>query len=254
MDIVYKEIAAPDEKQLSVIAGLWSEAFGDGEDFILDFYENMPVEFTSCIFYEEDLAAMAVILSVGEGYYGYAVATKKAYRKRGLCRELFSRIRERCEREERELFIHPADEGLSLFYRRLGFFEVLSSYEVKTASYPIAPVRRLMPFEYFRIRDLYFGGSSYYPWSTEALSFMEKNGIAYYGAYIDGEECAAAVADGVIIELCAPEYSCGKACSAFLQEVGSFGTVRFLTPASHGGDCAVMSLSGKDAYFNLFFE
>ncbi len=254
MDIEYRELAAPDESQLSMIASLWGQAFGDEKDFVLDFYKKMPVEFTAAVFCNGELASMAAILSVGEGYYGYAVCTREALRGNGLCKKLFEGIKEKCERDKRELFIHPATESLSLFYRRLGFTEVLSSYEVKTPGYGICNVTKCSPAEYYRIRDLYFGGGSYYPWSVGALAFMNENGTSYFSAIIDGEECAAAISDGVIIELCAPEYNCGKACSAFLQNENGMGRVRFLTPASHGGEVAVMSLSGKDVYFNLFFE
>jgi len=132
--------------------------------------------------------------------------------------------------------------------------EVLYSYEVVTVSYDLVPVKSLTAEEYFRARDLDFGGFCFYPWSVEALRFMQDCGIEFAGAYIDGQLCAAAIDNGKIIELCAPDYLQGKACSALLHESMQRGTVRFLCDPYPEGHAALMSFSGKPAYFNLFLE
>ncbi|MBE6588263.1 MAG: GNAT family N-acetyltransferase [Ruminococcaceae bacterium] len=254
MEFEIREILSPDEKELTKIASLWSDSFGDSLEFICDFYNKMPIHSTVCIFCKDIPVSMAVLLCVGEGYYGYAVCTHRDYRGKGLCKGIHEYIKEKCQREGKEYFIHPADESLEGFYERLGMTTVASCYEVRTVAYENERVRRISASEYARIRDLYFGGFRYYPWKSEALSFMEENGTEFLSVEIDGIECAAAREGSVILELCAPDHLFGKSASSFLTGGEYLGKVRFLSPPNHLDAPAVMSFSGREVYFNLFFE
>lgn len=254
MEYRLRELTHPSDDELLKIARLWSASFGDSGQFIYDFYKKMPVHSTVCVYFGDIPVSMAVLLCVGDGYYGYAVCTNEAHRGRGLCRMVHGFIKEKCEKEEKEYFIHPATDELTGFYTRLGMRSVLSSYEVRTLAYAASKVKKCTPEEYFRVRDLYFGGGRFYPWSVSALSFMAEGGIDLLVSCIDGEECAAAVEGDTVIELCAPDHLSGKAAMTFLSGENAFGKVRFLAPADHSAPAALMSFSGKDAYFNLFFE
>ncbi len=254
MEYTVREIIEPSEIEMQGIIRLWNSSFGDSEEFIRSFYEKMPIHSTICIIAEDIPVSMSVLISVGSGYYGYAVCTFEEYRGRGLCRRIHEYIKEKCKRENREYFIHPADSSLEVFYKKLGMTPVLSSYEVRCISYNGEKVRQIPAPEYMRIRDLFFGGYRYYPWSESALSFMSENGIEFYYADIDGFECGAAVDGGRVIELCAPDHLMGKAASAFIPDTEITGYVRFLTEHNHMDETALMSFSGEYAYFNLFFE
>lgn len=52
-----------------------------------------------------------------EAFYIYAAATKKIYRGNGYMRRLIDLLKD----EEIPLFLKPADDGLTSFYKKLGF-------------------------------------------------------------------------------------------------------------------------------------
>lgn len=254
MKYILEEIKTPNDQYFSKIVSLWSRSFGDDTEYIESFYKNMPVYSTVCILCGHNVVSMAVLLKGDGYYYGYAVCTDSEHRNKGLCKSIHGYIKEKCEREEVEYFIHPADASLEGFYTRLGMTVVASQYEVKTLSYDIEKVSECSASDYMRIRELYFGGFNYYPWSEKALSFMKENGIFFLVSYIDGVECAAAVEGERILELCAPDYLLGRSASAFLKGSAKLGAVRFMSEPNHMDAPSVMSFSGKSAYFNLFLE
>ncbi len=251
MEFVLREIYKPTEGELSGIVALWAEAFGDDENFIRSFYERMPVSSTVCILDGERIVSMALLLKAQGAYYGYAVSTLKEYRGKGLCKMIHEYIKEKCERENLEYIIHPADKSLESFYEKLGMKTVSSYYEVSVTPEKNAKLRSIDESEYSYMRDLYFGGYRYCGWGVDALKFMKDSGIEFLSCSIDGVECAAAVDSGTILELCAPDDLFGKAASAFLPEGGM---VRFFSSANHIDNPGIMSFSGKEVYFNLFLE
>lgn len=254
MNYYIRELKTLTESELLGICDLWSSSFGDDKEFITSFYEKMPVHSTVCCFFEDIPVSMAVLLRVGSAYYGYAVCTLESHRRKGLCRLIHNYIREKCEAEGIEYFVHPASEELSAYYLKLGMKPVLSYFEVRTISFDKETVLDSSPEEYARIRDLYFGGNNYYPWDVSALQFMKDNGVSFKTAFICGCECGCALEGNTIIELCAPEYLSGNASSAFLLGSGKLGNVRFFTEVNHIDNTALLSFSGNSAYFNLFFE
>lgn len=254
MEYVLREVSPLDRSLLDGIFSLWEECFGDDREFTAAFYGKMPIHSTICIYFGDIPVSMAVLLSVGAGYYGYAVCTSPDHRNKGLCKKIHGYIREKCEKEGKEYFIHPASESLVSFYGSMGMSPVLSSYEVRTVGYAVKEPGSVDAGEYERIRDLYFGGTpTYFPWNSAALSFMAENGIKYLSFDVDGIECAAALDEGGIIELCAPDYLSGRAAMAALSEMGG-GYVRFFGEYDPRDSVALMSFSGQSVYFNLFFE
>lgn len=251
MDFIIRDIEKPTEAELSQILSLWSEAFGDSEEFIRSFFEKMPLSSVFCAIDGEKIVSMAVLLDVAGAYYGYAVSTLKEYRGMGLCRKIHGYIRDKCEREKREYLIHPADLSLVSFYEKMGMKAVSSYYEASVAPSEGVKTREIDAFEYFYMRDLYFGGGHCALWGVDALSFMCTEGIAFISAYIDGVECAAAVDGDIILELCAPEDLFGRAASAFLPDGGK---VRLFSAPNHLDPVGIMSFSGRELYFNLFLE
>ena len=252
MDYIVKEIYKPSYNELLSIAELWSKSFGDEKKFVFEFYKKMPVHSTVCCYADEILVGITVLLSLELAYYGYAVCTDADFRGKGICRRIHEYIKEKCDREGYEYFIHPADDSLVSFYEKLGMKAVLSSYEICISPDNSLKVCEIDAGEYAFMRYLYFGGCCFHSWSQEALSFFGECGIRYLTCTIDGVDCAAAVDSGTILELCAPEELVGKCAGAFLSD--GDGRVRFLTQPSHVDAPCLMSFSGRYAYFNLFFE
>ena len=247
MDFKVFEIYEP----TSEVAELWESSFGDGREFIFEFYERMPVHSTVICTADGKTVGMTLLLSLSGAYYGYAVCTDSTFRGKGICRRIHEYIKEKCEREGMEYFIHPAEPTLVAFYEKLSMKPVLSSYEIKAFGDPSLMVREIDPMEYAFIRDLYFGGYRYYPWSESALSYMKECGIKFLSCTVDGVECAAAVDGRTVLELCAPEELFGRCAGAFIEGEGK---VRLFVTPNHIDEVSLMSFSGKDCYFNLFFE
>ena len=239
------------DKPTPEIVSLWASSFGDSPEFIYEFYEKMPVHSTVVCTADGVIVGMTVLIFVDGAYYGYAVCTDKAYRGKGICRRISEYIKEKCEREGMEYFIHPAEDSLVSFYEKLSMKPVLSSYEVAVKADPTLKVREIDPAEYSFLRDLNFGGYRYYPWDERSLSYMKECGIKLLSCTVDGIECAAAVDGDTILELCAPEELYGRCAGAFIE---GEGTVRIFVQPNHIDSVTLMSSSGKDTYFNLFFE
>lgn len=239
------------------ITGLWHECFGDTKEYISSFCKGMPVKSFVCGYADGTLASLTVLIRPSKeysGYYGYAVCTSKNHRGKGYAGQLHKYIESKCNDIGFDYFLHPATRELEGFYRRLGMKTVSSFFEIVTASYPVARVRSIRAAEYLHIRDTYFGGFLYCPWSVASLDFMQKDGVRFLGATVDGVECAAAVSEDTVLELCAPEYLQGKAAAAFLSDSATVGSVRFVCEPNHVDRAAIMSLSGKWMYFNLFLD
>lgn len=247
MDFLVFESDKPTPK----IASLWESSFGDSPKFIYEFYEKMPVHSTVVCTADGAVVGMTVLISIEGAYYGYAVCTDEKYRGNGVCRRIHEYIKEKCEREGMEYFIHPAEDSLVSFYEKLSMKPVLSSYEVAVMADPAIKARKIDAREYAFIRDLYFGGYRYYPWDERSLSYMSECGIELLSCTVDGIECAAAVDGNTILELCAPEDLFGRCAGAFIE---GEGTVRIFVQPNHIDSVALMSFSGKNTYFNLFFE
>lgn len=107
---------------------LWREAFGDSEDEILLFEEHAfsPDRFAYLRETDGTLAAALYYFDCtadGKKYaYLYAIATAKAYRGRGLCRQLMARVhRSLAEQGYAGALLLPAEESLYGFYEAMGY-------------------------------------------------------------------------------------------------------------------------------------
>lgn len=116
-----------DAADLPGIVSLWTEAFGDGEKDVLDFF----AAFSCCRSYVTEsggqIAAMVHALPqtlspAVPAAYLYAVATRRAFRGRGLCRALMA-FAERDLREQGTCCcaLSPAEPGLFDYYGTMGY-------------------------------------------------------------------------------------------------------------------------------------
>lgn len=109
------------------ITELWSEAFGDSEEDILFFIDN--VRYAKCIGYYQDDKLVSMLYFVRcmiygeESHYVYAACTSKLYRKKGYMGILLNYCKESCGST---FCLIPADEGLIDYYKSNGISEETS--------------------------------------------------------------------------------------------------------------------------------
>ena len=104
------------------IIACWQEAFGDSEEDIRFFIDN--VKKAVCLANEvgSDLASMLFLvpctINGEQGHYIYAACTKRQYQKQSRMTKLLDAA---FEKEDNFLCLLPADEALVKFYCERGF-------------------------------------------------------------------------------------------------------------------------------------
>ena len=120
-------IDAPQPEQIASLKALWQEAFGDTEEYLRLFFTTaFSPDRCHCLTESGEVAAALYWFDCvveGKSYaYLYAIATKKAFRGRGLCNALMTNT----HRHLQELgyagaILVPAEESLFDFYRAMGY-------------------------------------------------------------------------------------------------------------------------------------
>lgn len=107
------------------IVRLWSEAFGDSEEDILFFTDN--VKFAECLgcYQNDTLVSMLYFVQCtvdGEpSNYIYAACTSQEHRKKGYMKELLDYCKKNCTHS---ICLIPANESLIDYYKKNGISEV----------------------------------------------------------------------------------------------------------------------------------
>ncbi len=163
------------------IAALWEEAFGDSREQVEDFFAAFP----DCLSYvaEENgeicsmVHALPQILSPKTPTaYIYAVATAKAHRGKGLCRELMVFAEEELKNRGYEACVLTPGEGsLFGFYENLGFRTAF--FRRKTA---FAGGKPISVSEYARLRETLVS-VPHMVYDENTLSYAQKlYGLTFY--------------------------------------------------------------------------
>ncbi len=120
-----KIFSAKNEYRYEVIR-LWTEAFGDSEEYICFFLDNCPEYDTVGYFSDGKLVSMFFMLngSIGDFRckYLYAACTDLNYRKQGIMEKLISYVRDYYSDIGFDaIFLVPANDKLYLYYQKFGF-------------------------------------------------------------------------------------------------------------------------------------
>ncbi len=121
------EITKPSFTDVPALRHLWSEAFGDTDEFLSVFFSTVfSPERCRCVKAENNIVSALYIFDceyAGQKLaYIYAVATLKEYRGRGICRRLTESTLDGLKKLGYcGALLVPASEPLFDFYERLGF-------------------------------------------------------------------------------------------------------------------------------------
>ena len=194
------KIDHPTPVQIPQLRGLWKTAFGDGDEWLDQFF-SAAFSPSRCRCVTEDGALLAALYwfdvscDSAPMAYLYAVATDPTARNRGLCRTLLEDTKEVLVRQGYAgAMLKAADEGLRRMYERMGFRPCTTiSEQIFKAGSAAAPLRRIDTAEYGRLRR----------------AFLPAHGVIQDGPLLDffgtqaelyaGEDflCAVSVHDGM---------------------------------------------------------
>jgi len=119
-------IEHPMHSDIPALQILWKEAFSDTDAF-LDLFFTQAFALERALVAKEGetvLGALYWFYCAWEGNqsaYIYAVATKKEYRGRGICRALMEKLHSEMTGMGKSTILVPADDGLRAFYARMGY-------------------------------------------------------------------------------------------------------------------------------------
>lgn len=169
------------QSRMDEIKALWKEAFGDTDEAVNYYFENMHSDENMVIYIENgEVAAMASMLPVScktyEGRYIYAVATAKKFRGRGFCKAVMSCIHSfMADNGEDFAILVPAEKSLFDFYGKMGYSEQILKPQMPKVSESgnVCP-----PGEYYKIRQEIFAGFDLIEWSEKDLEHILSVGSA----------------------------------------------------------------------------
>lgn len=245
MDIMH--IDAPQEKELREIVYLWSDAFDDSEEYIRKFISSSFWKGCVVARVDDRIVAGVHLTSPTEDdrfLYGYAVATLKEYRGRGLCKKIHENIFAACREKYAVYGVHPASPSLVSLYSSIGMKP--SSYRYFSEIHgDDGDVKEISHCEYSQMREFYLGRIS--------EAWLMAGEYVTLGFDIDGVWCAACLSEGVIWEILAPADIEGKASR---RAASFYGKARLATTCDTpiAAECALMTYNGNSANFGLFIE
>lgn len=187
------------KKRLPEVIALWKEAFGDGEEYVKNFFGKMNGEKNMILRIEEgETVSMASMLPVKcggyRGRYIYAVATAKKYRNRGYCREVMAFIHNfMAECGENFAILVPAEKSLFDFYKKMGYSQTVFAPDIADAG---KITNKCTVSEYYNMRKKLFSEYDLIEWGEKELSYILSPGETW-----KTEDGAAYFEDGKAVEI-----------------------------------------------------
>ena len=197
-------IDLPSLSQTSELRALWCEAFGDSEEFF-DLFLNTAYSSKRCRVLMLDGSVVAALYWFDCEYEGeriaylYAIATKKAYRGRGICQALMNDTHAHLTAlGYAAAILVPSEPSLFGFYERIGYTPCSSIQEFScSASGENITLTQIDKLEYASLRRKYLPAKSVIQ-EKENLDFLTAQAKLYKG---DGVLLAAHVQGDKLIGL-----------------------------------------------------
>lgn len=181
------KIDFPVPQQGMALARLWQEAFDDSTEFIEGFFcTGFSPSRCRCLSVNNEIAAALYWLDVtcdGQRFaYLYAVATAKAHRGKGLCKQLMEDTHAHLKlRGYDGILLVPQTEALRQMYAKMGYHNctTIREFSCDAAAEPVA-LQRIDRDEYAeaRISFLPQGGAVQ---DEESIAYLEMMAFFYRG-------------------------------------------------------------------------
>lgn len=165
---------------------LWSECFGNEDDWIETFLGTAFDSVHVCTLNRQGLPAAAlcwmdVFCDGRKLAYLYAIATAPDYRHQGLCRELMGLTHERLtEQGYAGAILVPAGGGLRQMYAKMGYVNFGGIREISAQAGTPVFVRRISPEEYAALRRVYLPAGGVIQ-ENGAIEYLSAGAALYAG-------------------------------------------------------------------------
>ncbi len=215
-------LRASTPRDREALKSLWKTAFGDGDDYIDSFFENLwqPENAVVAEVGGEVVSAMYVLPEIAlfpyrrktlSGAYTYALATLPEYRGRGIGTAVCKAANDRALALADAACVLPAEPGLYPFYenasgaKALGCVKEARIPRDELAAYAPCMAARVPVLEYMGIRQQILSGLPHAAMGPEFYEHLEQTGTEFF--VLEHGLAAAETADGVcrITELLDPD-------------------------------------------------
>lgn len=167
---------------IPVLKQLWQICFGDRMRYIDVFFEKMFVAENTIIAETDSRVAGVVYLLertlFGEKFmYGYAIGVFPEYRGNNICETMLQFIKEKSIDEGFLFGLHPANEKLTQFYKKIGLNEMYYLKEADCShmmSDEVYEPEDIVASEFYNLRENAF--KNCVKWNEAALEYIIKNG------------------------------------------------------------------------------
>ena len=179
MDIKLRYAVADD---IPTLKNLWQICFGDRMRYINVFFEKMFIaENTVVAEVDNRVAGVVYILErtlLGKRFmYGYAIGVFPEYRGNSICDKMLNFIKNKAEKENCIFGLHPANDKLTEFYKRIGLDEMYFLKEVDASEFcsdAMYDLEEIDVDEFYNLRKMAF--ENCVEWNKDALAYILENG------------------------------------------------------------------------------
>lgn len=129
------KIRYAEQKDISELKKIWKVCFGDSDEYINNFFSCLfSVQNTVVAEVNNRVAGVTYMISAklkeGDFMYGYAIGVLPEFRGQSICKEMLDFIKKIAKTKGFIFGLHPANEKLEKFYKRIGLKPMYSLKEV----------------------------------------------------------------------------------------------------------------------------
>ncbi len=276
-DLMDFRVSLTDINERQALFNIWKTCFGDDVSYINAFFDEWAEKAVIIGAYVDgELIGATYLLNtqcVAENgcinaLYLYALGILPSYRGKGFGERIIAFAKEEAEKREALLFLCPANEKLSRYYKNLGFSGAfcLKKYKTELSCGDGIEIASVSASEYASIRNKALSYPGCIIWDEDAIAFSAKEygSCLYKARTCDGEfplfvSCAK---DGVLIikECLAPDGYIQGILNSMMRIFGCKKAKVYLPNSSLLGDKAEVALSFEyeklsyKGYANLLME
>lgn len=167
-----------DKTDVPQLKHIWKVCFGDSDDYINMFFQHLYTPGQTVVACSGETAIGVVYLLKAsllhrDFLYGYAIGVLPEFRGNSVCQKMLEFIREEAKQKNILFGLHPANDKLFSFYKRIGLEEM---YCLKTidashfngcASFNMSDISA---HDYFHLREQAF--APLVSWDEKMLAYM----------------------------------------------------------------------------------